>query len=78
MTACQKYVQDMKTNMEISQISIGLGSMNSDSGGVKCEWEYYWTNDTLKTFVSYLEQQGVEQIDIWPCSIDKGPPNHTE
>jgi len=71
----EEVVTTMINSMALSQLSVGIGTMTEL--GYDCEWDYGWTEDALEEFVDWMEEQGVLEVDVWPCTIDSSSANGT-
>ena len=65
-------VSKMLTGIDNNLIGIGIGSMCSNQGFV-----YNWTQTDLNTFLSFLKEKRIYNIDIWRADIDNPDETNT-
>ena len=58
--------QEIKQGVSLSQLHVGIGSTNSIFEG----WNYQWTQQKFEDFMSWLETQKVQNVDLWRTDID--------
>lgn len=50
--------------------AIGVGIGTALAPGEKPEWNYNWTADKLSTFLAFVGETGLQQVDFWRADID--------
>ena len=69
LTADETFVDRLMANVsDPARAAIGLGSITTDPADAMMD--YGWTQDGLASFKQYAASAGVEQLDVWPASID--------
>jgi len=58
----------LKQGISKSQFSAGIGSMLVP--GNVSHTNFHWTSAKLESFVGWVKDQGIEEVDIWRADID--------
>jgi len=67
VTSNKRWVsQELDAGVSLSQLHVGIGSTNS----IAQKWNYQWTESGFNSFLLWLEQRHVQNIDIWRTDID--------
>ena len=57
--------KEMEAGVSTSQLAVGVGTMATTG-----KWNYNYTEQRLRSFASWLQRQGVANLDVWRADLD--------
>lgn len=65
----QWVTQTLEAGASFTQTSVGIGTMQTQGYEDEAQWDYKWSSSKLQGFISWLEAQGIVNIDVWRSDI---------